>query len=264
MSDTNSQSNDHNSIIFEDGDLQVLVNKDFIEPEQFFTIIKAGKAGFNQEELNGQLLYLANEIKKARTIGQDRFVERAEFLARAIVKEKLLHDMGITQFVKREAVVEFAKKVKPINSVKIIELNRYPRVIPDEVVNKIKVVKDANIFDDYIVVFTDLTKNDYKTKSERKFVERNRDPIIFGIFKEDKSEIHDRMYMIADWQDAFCDLTFDKMLNNISDTNHGVVMGDVKKIIDSYSDVEEAYNSDNFFSLVWSKAKVAAKKITNG
>jgi hypothetical protein len=39
-----------------------------------------------------------------------------------------------------------------------------------------------------------------------------RDPILFGYIKET-----DRLYFIADWEDEYCDLTFDEIIDVVGE-----------------------------------------------
>ncbi len=101
--------------------------------------------------------------------------------------------------------------------IKIIELERYPRVIPLAQMDAIQKAKDLGIFDEFCVVFSDYTGEDYKTPEEKAAVARNRDPVVFGYFRHKVTAIkHDRFYFITDWEDEYCDLTFGKMIEKMS------------------------------------------------
>lgn len=92
---------------------------------------------------------------------------------------------------------------------KIIELENYEREIPDEIVEIIGRVKDK--FDQLYIVFTDYTgKVERQVQKER----RAKDPILFGTFQNQTSRtVIDRFYYLGDWEDEYCDLTLDKMVN---------------------------------------------------
>ena len=96
------------------------------------------------------------------------------------------------------------------NTVKIIELENYEREIPDEIVEIIEKTKD--IFDKMYVLFTDYTGKITKEISKER---RDKDPILFGVFSDEKSRaIVDRFYYLGDWEDEYCDLTLEKMIND--------------------------------------------------
>lgn len=89
---------------------------------------------------------------------------------------------------------------------KIIELERYEREIPDEIVDVIAKTKD--LFDQMYIVFTDYTgKEERKIAAEKK----DKDPILFGTFQDRKQKVCvDRFYYLGDWVDEYCDLTLDQ------------------------------------------------------
>lgn len=205
-------------------DLEIIINKDAIEPDEYFQVLKGAATRIDAEHLQAQMNFLAAEKLKAERIGQKNFAEWLDFSVATIGKELALASMGINNWVNRSAVATMIDKVTPRHSVKIIELDRFPRMIPDAPAAAIEAVVKEGIFDGILVVFTDLTKNDYKTPAEREFVARNRDPVAFGYFKEQKSgEVHHRLYHIADWADSECDLSFDKLLDRVDAREWGTV-----------------------------------------
>ena len=59
---------------------------------------------------------------------------------------------------------------------------------------------------------------DYTGKIERQVEKerRQRDPILFGTFQNKSTRtVIDRFYFLGDWEDEYCDLTLDKMVNEI-------------------------------------------------
>lgn len=193
------------------------VNEDALEPSEYFKILKGKLEGINEEELQRSLNYVADQILAAKRVGQKSFLRQLSFTGDALLKEQILLSRGIKDYVLRDDIKQFILNVNPKNSIKIIELERYPRAIPLEVLQKISEVQTLNLFDDYCIVFTDLTNEDYSTPEEKKFVARNRDPIVFGFFRDPQTgKSHDRFYFIADWEDEHCDLTFSKLIDKMS------------------------------------------------
>jgi hypothetical protein len=126
-----------------------------------------------------------------------------------IEKERKAVAVGIDTFVYKKDVEEIEKYFESVGkNIRMIELSRYEREIPDDVVEKYEKVKF--LFDEFIVVFTDYTKE----KEHDKKTIKDRDPILFGVFMaDDKEHIKGkRMYFIGDWEDEFCDLTLDKLV----------------------------------------------------
>ena len=102
-------------------------------------------------------------------------------------------------------------------------MEKYPRSIPDEVVEKIQLLREKDIFDRFYVVFTDYTGEVEKQVEVEK---RRKDPIIFGAFEqrlEGVWDILDRFYYIADWEDEYCDLTLAKMVDAMSKKKKDII-----------------------------------------
>lgn len=208
-----------------------------MEPKDYYENFKNKLQVRSLKLIEQELNSIQDLVTSAKSIGQDNLVHDLNFCYRCLLRELILIENGITSYVNQETIKAYINKVKPKDSVKIIELNRYPRVIPDEALAKIKAAKDNELFDEICVVFTDLTDKDYKTEEERKFVQRNRDPIAFGFYYDPVYHTkYSKFYFICDWVDDYCDLTFDKLLEDLAkkklltDDNHGELsVGDVYK-----------------------------------
>lgn len=222
----------------------VKVNEEAVEPNKYFKVLKDSAQYGDAKALKKQLNVIAAHIIAAKEIGQKSLVDKLSFTYDSIIKEQLLLINGISKFVYQEDVLKFLDNIK---TVKIIELDRFPRTIPLEQHAKIKAARELHvmekviekkpdpkdptktievetevkrpIFDEFCVVFTDLTKNDYKTPKEKAFVARNKDPVVLGFFRHKSSGIkHDRFYFITDWEDDHCDLTFGKMIAKMAES----------------------------------------------
>ena len=194
------------------------VNTSAVEPNEYFKILKSKIQNASQEKLKSQLDVIGEQLIYARNIGQQKFLEQLSFTWDTILKEQILLSYGISEYVYKDDIKYFLDNVTPKNSIKIIELERYPRAIPLDVLKEIDEVKNKNIFDHYCVVFTDFTDNTYQSDEDKETISRNKDPIVFGYFKQNETGIkHDRFYYIADWVDEHCDLTFTKMIEKMSE-----------------------------------------------
>lgn len=204
------------------------VNPEAIEPKDYFKVLKGKLKKSLKEKLEKQLTVIAEQILEAKEINQKHFLHRLSFTYEVLMKEQLLLASGIDTFVYKDDVKVLLEKVTPKNSVRIIELDRYPRAIPSVELKKIKAAKDLGLFDDFCVVFTDFTGGDYTTEEEKKVVARNRDPVVFGFFKHEQTGFrHDRFYLVADWQDEFCELDFTSMVEKMAEVG---IRNPVKKI----------------------------------
>lgn len=138
-----------------------------VEPHEYF---KNLKEKFQESDLNELYKSLVTLVKDAKRAGQEKLLSSIKLNSRIILNEIKLHALGITTYVYRSDLKEFVDRVTPKDSVKIIELSRFPRIIPSEVVDKIEKVKKAELFDKYCVLFTDLTNNTYQLKKNAKLL----------------------------------------------------------------------------------------------
>lgn len=179
--------------------------------KEYFDIVKENKKKITDAELlniydNAELL-----LKKAMITNQISAAKKLYFHLETLEKERELVKMGIDTFVYKDDIEEFIDNVAK-NTVKIIELERYEREIPDEIVEV--VAKTSHLFDRLYVVFTDYTgKVEKQAIKER---QKEKDPILFGTFQSEKNRVViDRFYFLGDWIDEYCDLTLDKMVSEM-------------------------------------------------
>lgn len=189
------------------------VNIEELNATQYFNYLKGKKQTVTDKDLkdlyNGYLLL----VEKYSITGQKRVIEKLRFLADNIEKEMRVVELGINSFVYRDDIEDYIDNISK-NVVKIIELENYPRDIPDNIVQVIAKTKD--IFDKMYVVFTDYTgKAEKEVAKER----REKDPMLFGTFQKPRTDtqnggvvLNDRFYFLGDWEDEYCDLTMDKFL----------------------------------------------------
>lgn len=176
-----------------------------ITPSQYFDYLKDAKNVITTEVLKKSYDAFIKLAEKYQKLGQVESLKKLCFLADTLVKEEKLIEMGISTYVYKDTIEDYITNVAD-KTVKIIELSRYMREIPDELVDTVERTK--NIFDEFYVVFTDYTgKEERKVEKER----RDKDPILFGVFKN-RTNVADRFYFLGDWVDEFCDLTLDKMI----------------------------------------------------
>jgi len=193
-----------------------------MEPKQYFNELKSEINLMDSSELDSMLTTVENALIQANSVGQTSVVERLIFARSNIAREIKAQVSGIKRYVYKDAIVKFIDEIEPKNSVKIIELDRYPRIIPEKNLADIQRVQKLDLFDKYCVVFTDLSNETIETPEEIAFRDRNRDPIVFGYYCKDKTSLRsDRFYLITDWEDEYCYLTFDSMIKAMSEKDHG-------------------------------------------
>lgn len=181
-----------------------------ISPHEYFNDVKARKQQIDDEGLQRVYDNCMELLNKYIVTGQERGIKKLMFHLDCIEKERELVKMGIDTFVYKDDIEEYIDKIAS-DVVKIIELENYEREIPDEIIDVIYAVKEKKLFDQLYVVFTDYTgKVEKRVAKER----RDNDPILFGAFMDTRKDtVIDRFYYLGDWEDEFCHLTLDKMVN---------------------------------------------------
>ena len=211
-----------------------------ISPSQYFDYLKGAKQNINNEQLKesyGVFLKLGEKYTKT---GQKESFKKLCFLANTLIKEEHLIELGVTTYVYKDKIEEYIENVAS-KTVKIVELSRYMREIPDELIEVIE--KTRGIFDEFYVVFTDYTgKEERKVDKER----RDKDPILFGCFKNDRN-VGDRFYFLGDWVDEYCDLTLDKMIDEYkSDKGYSPVITEkIPTTSEELIDILKAFSENN-------------------
>lgn len=190
---------------------------DELSATEYFNYLKEKRQSITDEEL--QKLYdgYLSLVEKYKVTGQKRIIEKLRFLVDNIEKERQVVALGITSFVYRDDVEDYIDNIAK-DVVKIIELENYPRDIPDNIVDIIAKTKD--IFNKMYVVFTDYTGAVEKQVAKER---REKDPILFGTFQQLRDSknarngtiLNDRFYFLGDWEDEYCDLTMDKFLQEV-------------------------------------------------
>lgn len=185
-----------------------LLSEQELTPQQYFDAVKERKNNITDEELQKVYENCLELLNKYRITGQTKGIKKILFHLECIEKEREIVKMGINTFIYRDDIEEYIDNIAK-DTVKIIELENYEREIPDEIVEVIAATKDK--FDQLYVVFTD-----YSGKVERQIEKerRDKDPILFGTFQNKTNRtVIDRFYYLGDWEDEYCDLTLDKMVN---------------------------------------------------
>lgn len=201
-----------------------------LTPQQYFEQVKERKHHITDEELIKVYDNCLELLNKYKITGQKKGMRKLMFHLECIEKEREIVKMGINTFIYRDDIEEYIDTVAK-DTVKIIELENYEREIPDEIVDVIAATKDK--FDQLYVVFTDYTgKVERQIEKER----RDKDPILFGTFQNQSNRtVIDRFYYLGDWEDEYCDLTLDKMVNETEKAGKRNIV----KTISTPSDIEE-------------------------
>ena len=223
----------------------VLYSEDEITPSIYFDHVKGLKNKVDNEE---QQLVIDNALKminKCKLTKQTTMAKELSHQVDLALRELNAARRGFDIFIYRKDIESYIDKVEG-KAIKLIELERYTREIPDDVIDKITLANE--IFDRLYICFTDYTdKHAKKIAKER----REKDPILFGAFldKEDektenKVYVEDRLFFIADWTEDNCELTLEEMVRDVKNKSEK----DITYKIGSFKDEEEIRNYLNSFT----------------
>jgi hypothetical protein len=207
-----------------------------IHPRLYFKYIKSKLNKLQERKLNERLLRLQKFVKSAEELGQKALFEEFSRKIAITVREQEVFACGIEYFVDRWVIDKFRGKVKDVE-IGFSKLSEYTRPVPDNVASKIKKLQELSMFDDYWILYLNYQdKKDVGGKKKAEVVKTNKekikekDPIVFGI----QDYLPDKLYFIADWVDEYCDLTLDKLLEDVKKDDPDY---DVKNI----EDIDEDY-----------------------
>lgn len=178
-----------------------------LTPSEYFEQVKSMKEKCTKEDLQAFYDTAMSKFKKYMITGQKDAARHLYNLCELAKREMDIIDTGIDTFVYREDIDTYINNVAD-DCVVAVELENYEREIPDEIVDKVCMCKEKNLFDKYYVFFTDYT-GEHRSKVEEK--KKAKDPILFGNCLIE-GKVSNRMYFIGDWVDEYCSLTLDSML----------------------------------------------------
>ena len=197
-----------------------IYDSDKVTPSLYFDYVKGLK---NKVEFEEYGLIIDNTLKminKAKITEQTSMAKRLTHQLELALRELEAAKKGFDIFVNRKDIELYISKVEA-KAVKIIELSRYTREIPDDIIDKIAEAKE--VFDEMYIMFTDYTKKETKKVAKER---RDKDPILFGAFidkdgeKENKIYVEDRLFFLADWVEDKCDLTLEEICRDVKDKSN--------------------------------------------
>lgn len=184
-----------------------------IAPKVMFEYLKGNLLETELEVLNTRLQNVQKVFEYSKHTGQHVLTDQNAIYATEVIKEQEAYAIGIRKYVLQADVDIFLRKIE--NKIGYFKLlSEYPRVMPQDVVDKLKDVQSKNIFDEFWVLYLDYSKQNLEsTNSKVKKIEK--DPILFAKTITES----DKLYYICDWIDEYCDLTLDKFIDKMHTIN---------------------------------------------
>jgi len=194
-----------------------------IHPQLYFTYIKKKFGILETMRLQKNLKRIEKAFDVATQNGQTALAEKFINSLAIAGRESQMVAKGLKYFVERSDVTKYKYKIKG-GHISDTQLKDYTRVIPENVQKKLNKVRD--LFDGFVVFhyWNEMKEEDKKVMSDDE-KQKMRDPILFGIIKE-----NDRLYFIADWEDEYCDFTFDEIIDVLGKEDEEFEIKPVKNI----------------------------------
>lgn len=209
----------------------------------YLTGLKDSVKKLTAGDINEELDNIIHVLKSAHQNGQEDLISKLLFFISVKKKEYEIIEAGFSTYLDMEPLL---KGMERHNEIHMIYLRNYTRYIPEDVSEKLRLCKEKNLFDDYLVLYTDYTGRSgeaLKKSGQKKSV----DPILFGLYKgkikvhsdispiKELSNLYDRIFVIGDWIDEDCDLTLEKFIEKAGKNNKGkyaIEVHDIKYEID--------------------------------
>lgn len=201
----------------EEFEVTVVEQNETLSEKEIFDFLKESNGNIDFNKIRSDRENLKPYVDKILLTQQKDVAKQLVFVNNCLNKEKKLLELSnLTTYIKKDLLLEYINK-NTNRSVVMSYIEQYPREIPDDVIEKYRYAKELNIFDKFLIVYTDYT-GEARAKVEEEL--REKDPILLGVFIDGKESLsYDRMYFIADWEDEFCDLTLEKLIQEQRDIN---------------------------------------------
>lgn len=194
-----------------------------IEPNEYFENIMRLSKTYTNETIKNTITGIKIAMHQAERFNQKKLVETLNYTLECLMKYESLLEAGFKKYIYIEDIKTMIGEIVPKDSIKFIELERYMRLIPPHIYDKYEKAQRLDVFGKYYVMFTDYCHMEKTNMSmrEHKIMLKNRDPILFGqISKNDDktpgmTNRDPRLFVIGEWEDDQCDLTFNKMIDKM-------------------------------------------------
>ena len=208
-----------------------------LAPGAYFDLIKSKAEKIDTENIRQMYQNTLSMIKKYVITGQKSGAEKLYNFASICEKELLAYQYGVTQYIERDTIEEYITQIRD-NCVCIIDLEAYEREIPDDIIDTLVNLKNADVFTKYYVLFTDYTG---EVRSQVEQARRDKDPILFGAIKIG-GQVSSRLYVVGSWVDEKCDLTLDKLVADFKDAGKTDVVQTLTEMYPTVESLRGAFN----------------------
>lgn len=184
-----------------------------IHPTLAFKYIKKKFGLLDGLKLKIRLARLERAFNQAVDNGQEVLGEKFLRELTREARESMIYAKGIKSYVECDDVMKVKNKIRD-GHISDTKFEDFTKVIPKDVLKK-KQDTDG-IFDGYVIYHYYNPEVEKKIAEKQKMtpdeVAKMKDPILFGYIKETN-----RLYFIADWEDEYCDLTFEELIDVVGE-----------------------------------------------
>lgn len=199
-----------------------------LKPEVFFQFFKTTLTETQLTEVTKDLQKLQAMLNAANIAGQTALFESLSNQVEAAIRERQVHAIRCSKYVMQSDVEKLRNLLKDAKTVKLVDIENYPRVIPPEALERFSEVKASNVFDGFKVLYTDTSGEEKKLTTAQKI--RKKDPILWGTLKA----FPGRLFFVVDWEDEFCTLTMMKMIDHLRENDTEYLPSEIPEVDDDY------------------------------
>lgn len=189
-------------------------SKDGIHPRLYFKFVKRKMGILEKAVTERRLKKLEKVFDEAVENGQIMLGEKIMKEIAREMRETRLYAKGIRHYIHKKDLFKHKNNIRG-GHISDTRLSKYTRIVPKNVLRAKK--KYEKLFDDFVVLhyYNEKAEKKREEKQEMSPEEKDamRDPILFGTVGES-----DRWYYVADWEDDYCDLTFDEIIDVLGET----------------------------------------------
>lgn len=176
-----------------------------IHAQLYFSYVKSKFSLLERIRMDRRVKVLEKAFEAASNNGQDMLAEKMLRELVAYSRCSVMAAKGIKWVIAKEDLNKHKRHIKG-GHISDTPLAKYTRIIPKKAVKRMEELN--GVFDDYVIYhYWNEKADDVKSMSpdEKRAM---RDPVLFGLIKE----APEKLFFVADWEDEYCDLTFDEML----------------------------------------------------
>ena len=149
-------------------------------------------------------------IIQAEELNQTALIERLKEQLDVVKGEGYLIGLKLMKYVTEEQVIKLYEATDEDKHLKLTYLKNYVKMIPSDIVELKNKLDERGVFDNYVILHYDPFNDSTRMTDREEEIEK--DPILFGVIQHSR-----KLYYVGDWIDEVCDLTLEKMMNELGD-----------------------------------------------